>query len=91
MSFSLQDFLTKVQQGNPIKIKATDIDGYGIQISNVNIGGVEVEIKSKEYYDLGKFHTAKMILDSYPLRQLIESGTIEAEDGIINLSKEPVA
>lgn len=90
MAYTLQEFLTNAQAGNAIKVKVTDSDGYGRSRVNVNIGGTEIEFLSTMFYDLGRFHSAKMVLDSYTLRQLVESGTIETEAGTITLSKEPV-
>lgn len=85
---SLSQFITNAEAGSPIKVRAHN-DGYGINIVNANVGGVDVELTTN-YYDLGAFHTAKMVLDSYSLRQLIANGAVEAEVGTIGLSKEPV-
>lgn len=88
MAYTLQEFLTNAEAGNAIKVIAADPDGYGVPIQNANIGGTEVEFVTGKYYDLGKFHTAKMVLDSYSLRQLIDQGSVLTEAGTITLSRE---
>jgi len=88
-TYTISNLITHAVAGDPIKIHAHD-DGYGLNITNVNIGGVDVKLTTA-YSDLGVYFTAKMVLDSYSLRQAIVDGSVEAMAGTVNLSLEPVS
>lgn len=85
MALNISQFISAAEAGTGIKIKST-VTGTNV---NTNIGGVDVKL-TNAYYDLGQFHTAKQVLDSYDLRTKIISSTVTADTGTIALSKEPV-
>lgn len=85
MALNISQFISAAEAGTGIKIKATVTETN----VNTNIGGTDVKL-TDAYYDLGQFHTAKQVLDSYDLRTKIVSGTLTADTGTIALSREPV-
>ena len=85
MALNTSQFISTAEAGTGIKIKVAVTGGH----VNTNIGGIDVKL-TDAYYDLGQFHTAKQVLDSYDLRTKIVSGTLIADTGTMALSKEPV-
>lgn len=89
MALTMVQFITAAEAGNPVKIKQAQTDADNPSGVAVTIGDALVNVK-EAYYDLGNFHTAKQVLDSFSLRSAIIESFIESENGTIDLSREPV-
>ena len=85
MALTISQFISTAEAGTGIKIKSSVTDAR----VNTSIGGIDIKL-TNAFYDLGLFHTAKQVLDSYDLRRKIVSGTVVAEVGTEELSREPV-
>lgn len=86
MAFNLTQFITQVQQGNPVQI----LSCISIQTDNtVIIDDQSVKLNGTAY-DLGIFHSSVQVLDSYSLRASLNSGQVVAEAGVVSISVTPV-
>lgn len=85
MALNISQFISTATAGTGIQIKSAVTN---VKV-NTNIGGIDIKL-TNAFYDLGQFHTAKQVLDSYDLRSKIINGIVVAETGTIALSKEPV-
>jgi len=85
----MAQFIAAAEAGNPVKIRQTQSDANNPPGVAINVGGTVVNVK-RAYYDLGDYHTAKQVLDSYSLREALNQSFIESDAGTTNLSREPV-
>ena len=79
-------FINQVQQGYPVQI----LSCISIQTDNtVIIAGQPVKLNGTSY-ELGIYHSAKDILDSYSLRASLNSGQVVSQNGVVSISVTPV-
>jgi len=89
MALTMAQFISAAEAGNAIKIRQVQTDAVNPVGVAITIGNTLVNVK-KAYYDIGDYHTAKQVLDSYSLREALNESFIEADTGTTSLSREPV-